>query len=273
MSRPDVITRRGLLAGSTCLAVAAASPWPTPATAATPSADLETILAKAGSAGCFAHLDTATDRLTLADESRAAERFVPASTFKFATALIALETGAVRDEHEVFRWDGSAQPVTEWRQDLTFGEAFAVSSVPVFQQVARRIGTATYEDWLDRLGYGNGAVGESVDRFWLDGPLRISAIEQAGFLAALGLGELPLSAASQATVRRMAFIETAGARRLHAKTGWCAACAPNIGWWTGWIDNAGRIDSFALNIDMTGAEDLPRRATIGKQLLRRLDLW
>ncbi|MFN3868854.1 MAG: class D beta-lactamase [Hyphomicrobiaceae bacterium] len=270
MSAPACITRRRLLTGGGVVALLAAVPF---RAAATANHDLDAVLREAGISGCFAHLDTATDRLTLANGVRAAERFIPASTFKFANALIALETGAVRDEHEVFRWDGSAQPFPAWQQDLTFGEAFAVSSVPVFQQVARRIGPATYEAWLDRLGYGNGAVGDTVDRFWLDGPLRISAIEQAGFLAALGLGELPLSQASQAIVRRMALVEMPGAATLHLKTGWCTACAPDVGWWTGWVDRGGRIDSFALNIDMTGAAELPRRAEIGKAMLRRLDLW
>jgi beta-lactamase class D OXA-2 len=37
---------------------------------------------------------------------RASKRFSPASTFKIPHTLFALDAGAVRDEFQVFEWDG-----------------------------------------------------------------------------------------------------------------------------------------------------------------------
>ena len=39
-------------------------------------------------------------------QERAAKRYSPASTFKLPHTLFALDAGAVRDEFQVFRWDG-----------------------------------------------------------------------------------------------------------------------------------------------------------------------
>ncbi len=86
---------------------------------------------------------------------------------------------------------------------MTFSEAIRVSNVPIYQRIARRVGLKTYEVWLDRLGYGNANPGTIVDRFWLDGPLTISAIEQTSFLAALALQELPMSKTAQSAVKGM----------------------------------------------------------------------
>ena len=36
---------------------------------------------------------------------RCDQQFIPASTFKIFNSLVGLETGAVKDEFEVFKWD------------------------------------------------------------------------------------------------------------------------------------------------------------------------
>ena len=45
--------------------------------------------------------------------------------------------------------------------------------------------------YLTRIQYGNADPSGSVDRFWLDGALRISAMEQVDFLRKLYRNELP----------------------------------------------------------------------------------
>ena len=44
--------------------------------------------------------------LSVFDQARATKRYSPASTFKIPHTLFALDVGAVRDEFQVFRWDG-----------------------------------------------------------------------------------------------------------------------------------------------------------------------
>ena len=43
--------------------------------------------------------------------------------------------------------------------------------VPVYQEIARRIGPERMRDDVARIGYGNSDIGDVIDRFWLQGPL------------------------------------------------------------------------------------------------------
>ena len=222
-----------------------------------------------GLVGCFAAFDVTSDRLTLVNPERANIRFVPASTFKIPNTLIALETGALKDVDEMFRYDGKPRAVKAWERDMTIREAIAVSNVPVYQELARRVGLENYRAWLDRLDYGNRETGTAIDQFWLVGPLAISTVEQVRFLGALAQGSLRASARSHAIVRDIIRIEEKDGRALFAKTGWSG----KIGWWVGWIEDGSRVTPFALNIDMASVELAPKRFDLGMALLARLDLY
>ena len=56
--------------------------------------------------GTFLLCDEKADVWHVSDAARARQAFLPASTFKLFNALVALDSGAVRDELEVIRWDG-----------------------------------------------------------------------------------------------------------------------------------------------------------------------
>ncbi|PPD26121.1 MAG: class D beta-lactamase [Hyphomicrobium sp.] len=272
-SRSDSLTRRKLLQAAAAVTATGALPLYAAGTRPDTSAELETELKRQGVVGTFAHLDLKTDRLTMAHAARAGERMIPASTFKIANSLIAIETGVVADEREVFRWNGQPRSFKAWEQDMTLRQAIPASNVPVFQQIARRVGLNQYREWLDKLEYGNGLVGDAVETFWLDGPLKISAVEQTSFLAALALGQLPISKRSQDLVKDMLRVETRTGRTLYAKSGWCFSTQPQIGWWVGWVEAPDRVDTFALNMDMTRAEDAPRRITAAKSMLAALNVY
>jgi beta-lactamase class D len=231
--------------------------------------DLAAVFAEHGTPGTFVLYDVAADRLTVVDRARAARRYAPASTFKIPNSLIALETGAVRDEAEVIPYGGEPQPFDSWERDMHLRDAIRVSNVPVYQEVARRIGRARMKAQVERLGYGNRDIGAVIDRFWLDGPLAISAVEQARFVARLARGKLPLSARSQSVVREI--LRQEGEPDLYAKTGWARGVArPDIGWWVGWVEREGKVHAFALNIDMASPDDTPKRLAIGRALLAKL---
>ncbi len=227
-----------------------------------------------GVTGTFVHLDTATDRTLYVDEKRAARRFAPASTFDIANALIALETGVISSLQEVIHGPDASRGATGRAHDLSVDAALGGSAVSVFQEIARRVGIARYEDWLEKLGYGNAAVGRDVETFWLDGPLAISAYEQAGLMAALAREEVEnVSIGAQRAVKDALRVETQGQRALYAKTGWCRSSVPQIGWWVGWVEHGARVDSFALNIDVNRETDFPLITEIGRAILVRLALY
>lgn len=232
--------------------------------------DLKEVFRKAGVTGTFALLDVSRGRTVVVDARRARQRLIPASTFKIPHSLIALETGAVKDENEVIPYGGRPQPFPEWEQDMNLRDAIKASNVPVFQTIARRIGLKREKQWLNRLGYGNRRVGTKVDTFWLDGPLKISAVEQTGFLSRLARQKLPASKHNQRLVRDLLKVEEKNGYRLYAKTGWGMSTEPNIGWWAGWVERGGRVHAFALNIDIKADGDTAKRIPIARDLLGRL---
>jgi beta-lactamase class D len=237
---------------------------------ATERANLDAVFKENGVEGTFVLYEVSADRLTLVNAKRAEIRLVPASTFKIANSIIALETGVVQDENEIIPYGGKPQPFKQWEKDMSMREAIALSAVPIYQELARRIGHERYHDWLARLDYGNRHTGTVVDTFWLDGPLEISAVEQARFVARLAQGKLAASPRTQAITRDIIRLETIGSNVLYGKTGWRFSSSPNIGWWMGWVERDGEIFAFALNIDMPAATDAPKRLTIGKTLLGKL---
>lgn len=235
--------------------------------------DLQPLFAKHGTPGTFVLLDIAGERLTVVDRDRAERRYVPASTFKIANGLIALETGVVAGPDEVIPYGGEPQNVKAWEQDMALGEAISVSNVAVFQEIARRVGVERMQAMIDRLNYGNRRLGDVIDRFWLDGPLEICATEQAQFLAALAQRRLDLSARSQETMRDLLKLEQRGDATLYGKTGWYAGAKPDIGWLVGWVERGGTVRSFALNIDVTKPGDEKKRLPLGKALLSALGAY
>jgi beta-lactamase class D len=232
--------------------------------------DLDSFFTEQGTPGTFVALDVAADRITVVNRARAERRYIPASTFKIPNSLIALETGAVKDEHEVIPYGGKKQPIKEWEQDMGLRDAIRISNVPVYQEVARRIGLERMRSMVERLDYGNRQIGEVIDQFWLEGPLQISAVEQVRFLARLARQQLPVSARSQDIVRDILRLEERDGAVLYGKTGWAISLKPNLGWWVGWVERRGAVHTFALNIDMASGQDAPKRIAIGRSLLGRL---
>jgi beta-lactamase class D len=197
---------------------------------------------------------------------------------------VALDTGAVKDEYEVIRWDGklrsiNGQLMPTWNRDQSLASAMRYSAVWFYQETARRTGQARMQQWVDRADYCNHDIRGGIDQFWLSGKLRISAEQQIDFLRRLADGTLPFSASTQEAVRRISIMEAQPGYVLHAKSGWAVEGAQNavagkpatdLGWYVGWVESRGRRWFFALNIDMRAADDQAKRATITKQLLRQL---
>ncbi|HEY6544694.1 MAG TPA: class D beta-lactamase [Dokdonella sp.] len=233
----------------------------------------ETQFSGRGVSGSIVVYDERAQAWHVFDRARAQARYSPASTFKLFNARVALEAGAVADEHEVMRWDGVKRTFDDWNRDHTLASGMKFSVVWYYQAIARRIGAARMQAWLDRVGYGNRDIGGGIDRFWLDGALRISQVEQVAFLRRLASGTLPFRPGVQEAVRRIAIVEAAPGWILYAKTGWALVGAEqaDFGWYVGWLERDGRRWLFALTIDMPRArEDAPKRIAIARSVLARI---
>lgn len=234
------------------------------------SPEVEKLFSHAGVQGTFVLYDVAENRFIGHSRARAETRYVPASTFKIANSLIGLSVGAVKDVDEVLPYGGKPQSYKTWEQDMGLRAAIKISNVPIYQELARRIGLEPMQDGVDEIDYGNGEIGSVVDKFWLEGPLMISAVEQAQFLARLVQDELPFPKEIQAKVREIVQLEQNEHWTLYGKTGWAGAVKPNIGWWVGWVQKGDKRYSFALNMDMQQATDAAKRIELGKASLKVL---
>ncbi len=259
--RPVSYLLTALIAFSTVVSVSAAEPSP-----------LAKLFEGRGLKGTFVLRDLATGRQTIHNASRARQRFIPASTFKIPNTLIGLDAGVVRDVDELLPYGGKPQPYKHWEHDMALREAMKVSSVPIYQELARRIGLTRMSAGVRSFQYGNGEIGPVIDRFWLDGPLKISAVEQTEFLARLLRGTLPASPRAIEAVKEITLQESAGDRALHYKTGFGHKKSPYIGWVVGWVQKGERISIFALNVDLPREADAAQRILLLKECLAALAL-
>lgn len=234
------------------------------------SPEVGELFRRAGVTGTFVLYDVDAGQFSGHNQARSRARFVPASTFKIPNSLIGLAVEAVQGVDDILPYGGKPQPFAVWEEDMGLREAITLSSVPIYQELARRIGLERMRDNVSRLGYGNAETGTTVDRFWLDGPLKISAVEQVRFLARLAQGQLPLPAAVQASVREIVLLEQGGNWRLYGKTGWENAPDPGVGWWVGWVMKDDHVHAFALNMDIQQATDASQRIKLGKASLGAL---
>lgn len=183
--------------------------------------------------GCFILRDNNHEAIYYYNKERCLERFSPASTFKIFNSLVTLESGIAPDEQYVIQWDSVQRENPDWNRDLNMREAIKVSSVPYYQELARRTGREIMQHYLDTMSYGNMRIGPEIDKFWLNDTLQISADEQVGFVKRLYFAELPASERSQRIVKSMLLQEETPAYKLYYKTGWGVN---NILWVTGFVE-------------------------------------
>jgi beta-lactamase class D len=230
------------------------------------------LFAEAGVDGTFVSCRQPDGVVTGYAPERAMRRYPPASTFKIPHTLIALDAGVVSGPDELFVWDGSPRSFRIWERDMSLAEALLASNVPVYQQIAVRVGRERMLAQLSAFDYGNKAVGNSLIDFWLIGPLEISAVEQCRFLLRLAAGQLPVSDDALLALRHTLASDAGQGVTLYAKTGWANALEPDLGWWVGWVEGPFGRAAFALNIDMPDASFVERRIELGRKALKQLGL-
>jgi beta-lactamase class D len=179
---------------------------------------------------------------------------IPASTFKIPNSIIALETGVIANDSVVFKWDGEKRKFKKWEQDLTFKQAFQVSCVPCYQEIARKVGVKRMKYYLEKLNY-SGMVFDTltIDNFWLTGKSKISQMQQIDFLQRLYLSKLPISTRTQNIMKNIMLIEKTETYTLSGKTGWGMRGKMDNGWFVGYLESNTTAYFFAVNIEMKNA--------------------
>jgi beta-lactamase class D len=223
-----------------------------------------------GTVGTFVGYKTEDYLIVASDTERSGQGLLPASTFKIPNSLIALETEVVADpDKDVFKWDGVKRDIEAWNRDHTLRSAIAASAVPVYQEIARRIGAERMQKYLDLFDYGNRNIGGGIDQFWLTGELRIDPIQQIDFVDRLRRSALPIGKRSQALVRDILPVTKVGEATIRAKSGLLGAelGKPSLGWLVGWVEKGTQQTVFALDLDIREPRHAASRMTLAQQCL------
>lgn len=226
-----------------------------------------------GHDGCFVLYDLKKDTYLKYNLKRCEEKFIPASTFKIFNSLVGLETGTVKDQFEVFKWDSVKRFYDMWNQDLDMMKAFKYSGVWFYQELARKIGEDKMQHYISLNHYGNENITGGIDKFWLDGGLRISADEQIEMLKKLYDNKLNFSQRSMDIVKNIMIYDQTDEYTIRAKTGWAVRVEDQIGWFVGYVEKRSAVYFFAINIESKKPEEgFTSRKDITLKILKHLKI-
>ena len=210
------------------------------------------------------------------DLERCNTPFCPASTFKIPNTLIALECGIATTDY-IFKWNGEKRSFKSWERDMSIEEAFKASTVPVYQEIARKIGVERMQYYVRLFNYGNMEItSENIETFWLEGNSAITQYQQIYFLQKLYNLQLPISEQAMKLTKSIMLYETADNYKISGKTGWAIRQEKNITWFVGYVESKDNVYYFAANIVPNANTDLStfsqERINFTKEVLRELKI-
>lgn len=163
--------------------------------------------------GCFLLYDMkAKDFIKIVGEENCEERLPPCSTFKVPLAVMAFDSGVLKDEKQVLKWDGVKNIRPEVNQDHNAKTWMRDSVVWFSQRITPKLGQKKFQKYLDNFEYGNKNIAAGIKTAWITSPskenaLKISAFEQVEFMKKLWTSTLPASQRSMRLAREITFLE------------------------------------------------------------------
>lgn len=159
-------------------------------------------------------------------EENCQERFVACSTFKIPLALMAFDSGILKDENQILKWDGKSGFLESHHRDQDAKSWIRESVVWFSQRLTPQLGGEKIEKYLHAFHYGNKDFSGGITQAWLISPgkktpaLKISAYEQVDFLKNLWTDQLPVSKQAMQITRDLTFLEKSPQGfKLSGKTG------------------------------------------------------
>jgi beta-lactamase class D len=188
-------------------------------------------------------------------------RVTPASTFKIPLAVMAYDAGILTSATAPLLkfqpgdpdWGGA-----NWTRDTDPASWMRFSVLWYSQRIAHAMGAGSLTRYARDFGYGNadfsGDPGfeNGLERAWIASSLLISPREQAAFLRALVLDDLPVRPDAMHLARDIVARHDVGEWTIHGKTG---TAYPRLadrsfdygrgwGWYVGWAQQGDRVLVF-----------------------------
>ena len=169
-------------------------------------------------------------------------RTLPGGTFNIMNALVGLETGVVRDTSMLLPDTAASGPLA----GLSMGRAFRTGNRAYFQWVARKVGHARMQYWIDSTYYGNQQIGTDLSAFWTNNTLTISPDEQMGLMEKLYQGRLAFQSRSQQLVKALLIQRTTHSDTLRYISGTGQEKSGTVSWLVGWLQHKDEPHFFVL---------------------------
>lgn len=216
------------------------------------SLELDSILKNPDFIAHFSLLNLNNGQYSIYNDTIFQKEFPPASTFKIFNSLVAIETGAISDTHQILPWDGINRGWDKWNKDQTIGSAVQYSCLWFFQNIALKVNeidSLAYPNYLKETEYGNQKMGKDVQSFWFDNSLKINPKQQLEFLQKLYTKRLAFSSETILITKQLLKIKEYGNDILYGKTGLARMGENNfIGWYVGFIEKGDNVFFYCLNL-------------------------
>lgn len=183
--------------------------------------------------GCFMLYDVKAQKFkTTIGGSFCKQRFTACSTFKVPLALMAFDSGVLKDEKVKLKWDEHEYSIASWNRDHDAESWMKDSVVWYSQKLTPKLGMQKIKKYLKNFHYGNQDFSAGLETAWLTvasflqdpnqkkGSLKISAEEQVEFMKAFWSEKIHVSKKAYELTKKIIYLEDSPkGYRLHGKTG------------------------------------------------------
>lgn len=216
------------------------------------------------------------------------EQFPSCSSFKVPLAVIAFDSGILKDENQVLKWDGIKDDREVANKDHNAKTWMSDSIVWFSQRITAKLGKPKFQKYLNKFNYGNKDISAGITNAWLVSPaaqtpaLKISAYEQVDFMNKLWSNNLPASKRAIKLTQDIIYLETSpNGFKLSGKTGsnfYDANKKMHFGWFIAHIQKEDQEYISVVNISDIKPSDEPgyggmKAKAITKSLLSAQGLW
>jgi beta-lactamase class D len=239
--------------------------------------------------GCFLLYNVKsgiTDRI-IGDEY-CKEQLVACSSFKVPLAVMAFDSGILKNTKDKTKWDGVKRDREVLNQDHNAETWMRDSVVWYSQKIATKLGKKKLQKYLDSFNYGNKDLRGGLTMAWLHAPssnkpsLKISGYEQLTFMNELWTNNLPVSKEAMKLTREITFLENSPKGFvLSGKTGsnfYNDDHGMRLGWFIGHIQKGDQEYITVTNFrDITPLKDAGyggmKAREITKEILTDMGYW
>jgi len=202
-----------------------------------------------GISGCAVVFDAQSSVCSAYNVPMITKRVAPCSTCKIYSALNALEHGIITPENNILLWDRINRDFPEWNRDQTLRTAIRNSVNWYFQILDQSVGADELEQFYQKIGYGNGYIGNDTAYYWNGRGLRISPLEQIELLIKLYYNDFSFDKANTDAVKEALFVSDNNGNKLYGKTGTGMSHGNDVmGWFVGYVETENNVCFITVSL-------------------------